>query len=74
MVRLRTSKQIELGIDMLLGLSDKNFRRHRIGKMIRDNFRDRGWLKGRGRGNPQKAYRRMKEKLGGVTEGVYEDF
>jgi hypothetical protein len=34
----------------LLDLEDRKLYRNRTGRLIRDNFRRRGWLKGRARG------------------------
>ena len=36
----------------LLDLDDNNLARHSVGRLIRDNFRLRGWLKGKARGKP----------------------
>jgi len=45
----------ELGI--LLDLDDRNFRRSRAGRLIRDNFRRRDWLKGKRRGKPGVSFK-----------------
>ena len=46
------SKEDESRILALLDLSDRQFRLSRIGKLIRDNFRLRGWLRNKARGKP----------------------
>jgi len=36
----------------LLSLGDESLRRHSVGKLIREDFKARGWLKNRPRGKP----------------------
>jgi len=46
-----SQKSIE-ELTRLLDLDDANLARHSAGRLIRDNFRLRGWLKGKARGKP----------------------
>ncbi len=49
---LKWSKEEELKLNDLLNLNDNSLRRHKVGKLIRDNFRLRDWLKAQARGKP----------------------
>ena len=51
-LRLRMSEKSIAELTHLLDLDDVNLARHKAGKLIRDNFRLRGWLKGKARGKP----------------------
>jgi len=51
-LRVKIGKKTVADIERLLDLGDKQFCENRVGKLIRDNFRRRGWLKGKVRGKP----------------------
>ena len=67
--RPKVSKELEEKIDALLNLSNVDFCRHKIGKKIRKNFEDRGWLGYAPRGNPSKGGRTMWENKRRVAGG-----
>ena len=58
---IKWSKEEESRLTDLLNLDDNRLRRHKMGKMIRDNFELRGWLKAQPRGNPKKGYAKQQE-------------
>jgi hypothetical protein len=69
--RIKFTKEEELKIETLLNLEGPNLCRHRTGKKIRNNFRDRGWLRNSPRGNPSKGGRKKWEnKRGKEMEGL----
>lgn len=51
-LRVRISPKTIEELQKLLDLGDRDLRRHKVGKMVRDNFRLRGWLKNKARGKP----------------------
>lgn len=55
-LRVKTTAEGLREIVRLLDLDDANFCRHTVGKLIRDNFRRRGWLKGKPRGTGKDKY------------------
>jgi hypothetical protein len=51
-LRLRVSSKTLEELILLLGLNNDNLRKHSVGKLIREDFKHRGWLKGKVRGKP----------------------
>ena len=51
-LRLRMSQKSLKELTLLLDLDDVNLARHQAGRLIRANFRLRGWLRNRARGKP----------------------
>jgi len=50
--RIRLTLKTIRELKELLSLGDDSLRRHSIGKLIRENFKNRGWLKNKPRGKP----------------------
>ena len=51
-MRVRLSPRTFIDLDRLLSLDDQNLAQHKAGKLIRNDFKRRGWLKGGRRGKP----------------------
>jgi hypothetical protein len=65
--RVKFTEEEKKKVESLLELDDSNFCRHEVGKRIRENFKARGWLRNRERGNPSKGFKKGwgKKKLAG---------
>ena len=50
--RIRLSREAVKELKELLSLDNDSLRQHSIGRLIREDFKARGWLKGKPRGRP----------------------